>query len=215
MPKIGVYTDDFMFYHNAIKLLKKWDLPFVDIASGEKVPDEVKFILSSNTDQDIWPVQIMGKDPLNALRKGMPRIIGKMQFTKLIIGVDPGPRPGIAVLGDHILLEAFETTAPGKAPAQILGILGDYSYRDSVVKIGHGDLPNRSIIEEGLRKSGVETVIVDESNTSFPHNLHNNALSAARIAMDQNYPVSAEYIHGAKRKELFDLEFITIKRLMA
>lgn len=215
MPKIGVYTDNFMFYHDAIKLLKKWDLPFVDIVSGMEVPEGVKFILSSSTDRDIWSSQIRGRDPLNALRKGMPRILGKMQFSKLVVGIDPGPKPGIAVLGDHILLEAFETTAPGKAPAQIIGILDDYRYRDSVVKIGHGDLPNRKIIEEGLRKSGIETIIVDESNTSFPHNLHNNALSAARIAMDRDFPASARFFHGTKRKELFDLEFVTIKRLMA
>ncbi len=215
MPRIGVYTDDFMFYHKVIQLLKKWDLPFVNITSGMDVPDGIKIILSSNSDEVLWPSQVKGAEPLNALRKGMPRILGRMQFGNLVVGVDPGPKPGIAVLGDNILLEAFEITEPGKASNHIGAILDDYQYRNSTVKIGHGDIPNRRIIEENLRKSGIESKIVDESNTSFPHNLHNNALSAARIAMEQDFSSAYQYFRGMKRRELFDLEFITIRRLLA
>ncbi len=215
MPKIGVYTDDFMFYHKVIQLLRKWNLPFVNVSSDSTVTDDVKVILSSNSDRDIWPAQVKGAEPINALRKGLSRILDRYQFSKLTVGVDPGPRPGIAVIGDNVLLEAFEITDPAKSSSHVGKILSDYPYRESAVRIGHGDLPNRIIIEEALRKSGIESVVVDESNTSYPHNLHNNALSAARIARDSDYFHGTPDLTGLKRKEFVEKEFVTIRRFLA
>lgn len=215
MPRIGVYTSDFLFYHKVIQLLRKWELPFLNINQDAPVPDEIRIILSSNSDDDLWPSQVKGSEPIKALRKGLSRVLGKYQFTSLTVGVDPGPRPGIAVIGDRVLLEAFEITDPGKTSNYIGAILADYQYRESQVKIGHGDLPNRKIIEENLRKSGIDSMVVDESNTSTPHNLHNNALSAARIANSDYIPVDPSCITGLKRKELVDREFVTLKRFLA
>lgn len=213
MSRIGVYTDDFMFYHKVIKLLKKWDLPFTSITAGMEVPEGIKLILSSESDADLFPGQVKGVEPINALRRGLSRVLDKSQFSRITIGIDPGPKPGIAVFGDNILMEAFEITEPEKVSGQISRILEDYSYRDSIVRIGHGDIPNRQIIEEDLKKSGIVSQIVDESNTSIPHNLHNNALSAARIALN-HIPHTEQSVRGTKRKELFDLEFTTLKRII-
>lgn len=206
-----------MFYHKIVQLLKRWDFPFVNVDLESTISEEVKVILSSELDKDLWPNQVKGTEPINALRKGFSRILGRNQFSRLIVGVDPGPRPGIAVMGDNVLLEAFEITQPEKTSSHIGNILSDYSYRESEVRIGHGDLPNRRIIEDVLSRSGIESVVVDESNTSFPHNLHNNALSAARIARDisgTDTPYRTMVPSGYKRKELFEKEFVTIKKFL-
>ena len=111
MRRLGIYTRDFRFYHEILKILKNWDLPFVSITESMEIPKDVAVIISSNDDQSISGEQLRCSDPLSAVRKGISFLIGKDRFNGVVIGIDPGPKPGFAVMADGILVEAFECAA--------------------------------------------------------------------------------------------------------
>ena len=69
-------------------------------------------------------------------------------------------------------------------------IVENYDYEYIMIKIGNGDRPNRDLIIKQLRNIA-PVVIVNEENTSTPHKIHDNALSAARISLiDDRYDIS-------------------------
>ena len=216
MPRLGIYTYDFRFYHEAIEILKVWKIPFMSLERPDVAPPDVVAILSKPEDAVVPDIKVAAADPLMAVRRSIPRLLDKAEFENLVIGIDPGPYPGIAVFGDGILIEAYECPTLDRVRGDIKSILLSYSYRNSVIKIGNGDMPNRKLIMDSIKGLGTTIFIVDEKNTSFPHKIHDNALSAARIAnvRVQNTPEEGKRDRGG-RKTAIEREFLTIRKVLS
>ncbi len=209
MSRIGIFTLDFKFYHDVIKHLKIWNLPFTSIESPSNVPGDVSVILSSVNDDHSFPNQIKANDPTSGIRMALPRLMDKTHFTRITIGIDPGPRPGIAVIADGVLLEAYECTTTRRVRSEVISISRSYSYREIQVKIGDGDAPNRNDITSSIRNLGISITVIDEKNTSMPHKVHDNALSAARIAKSDG-AFDVKLTEKFSRKTVFEKEFTTL-----
>ena len=216
MARIGVFTSDFKFYRDVIQLLKEWNLPFLSIESTDSVPDDVSVVLSSARDTFSIVNQVKSNTPLQGLRMSLAKLLLKEKFDTVVIGIDPGPYPGIAVFGDNVLMEAFECPSIQQIGQDVTAIVGSYAYTELQVKLGNGDAPNRDYILNALRGMELRIKVVDEQNTSFPHKIHNNALSAARIAqVEHHYTIAPELqTQNIKRKEAYEKEFVTLKRII-
>ncbi|EQD60367.1 hypothetical protein B1B_07812, partial [mine drainage metagenome] len=185
----------------------------VSIDSLERLPSDVPIILSSNKDEKVDATQIRANSASEAVRAAIPFLLGKEKFIRLIIGIDPGPKPGIAVLGDDILLEAFETPSIDGLISAIKGIIKGYRYSGCIVRIGHGDAPNRDSIIQKLRIVSIVPEIVDETNTSQPHKIHDNAVSAARIARGTSQ-FHDPRMQNHRRRDILEVEFTTLQKAM-
>lgn len=216
MARIGVFTSDFKFYHDIIKLLKEWNLPFLSMESSESIPEDVSVVLSSSRDEFVLANQVKSDDPRQALRMSLSRLLLKDTFDSLVIGIDPGPYPGLAVFADNVLMEAYECASIDMLGNEVALIIRSYRYRDLEIKIGNGDAPNRDNIIRNLKTYNLTVRVVDEKNTSFPHKIHDNALSAARIAqVEHRYIISNEQmIQNIKRKYAYEREFTTLRSLV-
>ena len=213
MTRVGIYTHDFKFYHNVVMDLKRWNLPFFSITDLYSIPADINVILSSINDTFTLPGQIKASNSIEGIRKCLPMLLNREEFNKIIIGIDPGPRPGVAVMGDGVLLEAWECPVITNIRESISNIIGDYSYRYVMIKIGNGDRPNRDIIIKHL-KNLAPMIIVNEENTSTPHKIHDNALSAARISLiDDRYDISKTPVKFS-RKNIYEKEFTTLHSLI-
>lgn len=212
MHRLGIFTSDFRFYHDAVKLLKEWSLPFESLESRESVPGDVLAVLTSERDEFEVEKQVRGANALQALRRSLPRLVGKTVFARIVIGIDPGPKPGVAVVCDGVVSEALEISALSVLPDYISGVLADYPYIDLFAMVGNGDKPNRDVIVESMRKLGVRVIIVDERSTTIPHKRENNALSAAIIAMAQD----RKYDPRTRGRELSNVEkkFVTFRAVL-
>ncbi len=212
MVRFGIYTDDFRFYYRAIKTLKEWKLPYCSIDNATDIPIDVPIVLSSLKDDQIIKFQIRANSPERAIRKALPILAGKREFTSLVIGIDPGPKPGVAVSADMIIVEAKELPSISDAVLFVKGVLSDYNYRQSKIKLGNGDKPNRKKLIFHLVQLDVEVNIVNEKGTSGPHAIHNNALSAARITLiDDSRFRNFKTQNGIKRRDAIENEFRTLK----
>ena len=213
MTRVGIYTHDFKFYHDIVMDLKRWNLPFFSITDLYSIPADINVILSSINDTFTLPGQIKASNSIEGIRKCLPLLLNREEFNKIVIGIDPGPRPGVAVMGDEVLLEAWECPVIANIRESIIRIIEDYSYRYVMIKIGNGDRPNRDLIIKHL-KNLAPMIIVNEENTSTPHKIHDNALSAARISLiDDRYDISKTPVKFS-RKNIYEKEFTTLHSLI-
>ncbi len=188
-----------------------WQLPFVSLNEREEIPPDVGVLLSSSRDEFSIPNQFKGDNPLQALRSSLARLFMKEKFDNLVIGIDPGPYPGIAVFADGVMMEAYECPLRENLSDEVRSIVNTYCFNQLQVKVGNGDAPNRDYIIERLRDLNLRITVVDEKNTSFPHKIHDNALSAARIAnVESKYELSRQWTN-VSRKNMFEKEFKTLR----
>ncbi len=214
MTRVGIYTHDFKFYHDVIRDLKRWNLPFYSITDLYSIPKDISVILSSNKDNIKLPNQIKADNSVCGIRMCLSMLLDRDRFNNIIIGIDPGPRPGIAVMADNVLMEAYECPAIKNIRKEILNIIHSYSYAYVMIKIGNGDRPNRDSIIMEL-KNIAPMAIVNEENTSTPHKIHDNALSAARITMIIDKYDSTRVPEKFSRKNIYDKEFTTLHSLIS
>ncbi|PYB67875.1 hypothetical protein DMB44_06780 [Thermoplasma sp. Kam2015] len=214
MPRVGIITSDFKFYHDVINELKSWKIPFVSLDLKDGIPDDVVVILSSIRDDIDLPGQVKAQDGIDGIRRAIPRLLNKTMFKDLIIGIDPGPKPGIAVFGDDVLLEAFECPTVFSVRNFVDSISMSYSYENIMIKIGNGDKPNREIIMSRLSDVDIAIEIVNEKNTSTPHKIHDNALSAARIAQINGFYPTKKIPIKFSRKNVYEKEFTTLRNVI-
>jgi hypothetical protein len=215
MARLGIYTLDFRFYYRVLHLLKEWDVPFVSIEKPDDIPSDVPVVLSSVDDIYIQFEQIRDNDAMRAIRRAVPYLLDKKLFNEIFIGIDPGPKPGVAVLADRVLIEAFELGDVFAVAENIENIITGYNTNFMSIRIGNGDKPNREKIIQELRNVDVPIDIVDEDGTSMPHKTHDNIISAARIANIENF--NKEKVSRAKkskRRTQIEKEFVTIKAFL-
>lgn len=212
--RVAVYTQNFRFYHEVLEVLKMWSIPFVSLPSPGKIPTDVSLVLSAETDDKINARQIRRRRAIHAVREAIPYLLGKATFNELTIGIDPGPKPGIAVFGDSILLEAFESPSIVNAIDAIVDVKESYIFRQLRVNVGNGDRRNGNVILDRLARQGIMPNVVEERNTSRPHQMHNNALSAARIAQGALYSVTGKNEPKVRSRDALDSEFVTLKKVL-
>jgi len=211
MGRVGIFTLDFKFYHDIIADLRKWKIPFTSLESTRNIPRDISVVLSSEKDERFWDRQINARDSTYGIRNSLPLLMNKEAFDEVIIGLDPGPYPGIAVVADNVLTEAFETPLIEMVRKEVMEIKDSYRYRHITIKIGDGDKPHRDRIIRDLNDTGIDLKVVDERNTSMPHKIHNNALSAARIASLGSIFVPPRSNEKISKKDVYDREFLTIQ----
>ena len=112
MKTLGVYTKDFSLYHDIIKVLKKRKLAYVSLSSPKDIPKRIGVILTSKKEkQDIKSQKTIATDTYDsidhAVDLAMQKLTGKEIYSKIFVGIDPGERPGIAIVGDDILQKSF------------------------------------------------------------------------------------------------------------
>ena len=168
-------------------------------------------VLSSEKDERFWDRQINARDSTYGIRNSLPLLMNREVFDEVVIGLDPGPYPGVAVIADNVLTEAFETPMIEMVRKEVMEIRDSYRYRNISIKIGDGDKPHRDRIIQDLAETGIDLKVVDERNTSMPHKIHNNALSAARIASLGSIFVPPRNSEKISKKDVYDREFLTIQ----
>ena len=179
---IGVLTKDVRLYYDLMEFLKNRKLKFRMLDFEKGIPRDIGAILTSpeelesiNFEPKI-PVQDMETD----IRKAMQAINGLDESHILIIGVDPGPMPGIAAFSNDKIIETKQAQNTAHAADIIFGILSDYSYSQCILKIGDGAPEERDEIIELVAGSFDDVQIVDESSTSKSRKHEDSAVEIAR-----------------------------------
>ena len=93
-------------------------------------------------------------------------LIGKELYSKVYIGIDPGEKPGIAVVGDDLLLQKTHVKSPEEVVEIVKRFLREYPAIECLIRVGHGSIITRNRIINTLIPLELPIEIVDESKTT-------------------------------------------------
>ena len=164
---IVVATEDFEVYHGVVDELRDRDAVFTTVEAGDPLPEAATVAVVSETDprpDDGAELEVVVADPehpreaaetaLAAVRTGGGRTV---------VGVDPGTRPGIAVLAGETVVAAYQVPL-SRAVEVVRDQVADAA--DPVVRVGDGArLEGARVIDE---LDDVRVELVDETGTT-PH----------------------------------------------
>lgn len=169
MKIIGILTQDFRLYYDLIKGLKKRDLPFASLSFDEPIPMNIGVIITTKNEEnkiDFPKLVLANKDIDLTIDIARRTLKGKEKCGKLIIGIDPGKRPGLAVIGDGEILSTAQVPSPEKVSDTVNRAIKSYPAEEIIVRIGHGDTTHRNRIINSLSKFGLKIEISDETRTT-------------------------------------------------
>ena len=158
---IVVATDDFELYHGVVSELRDRDVRFATVEPGGELPDDARVAVVGPEDEHpaVATVQAAPDDPRRAVEEAVALLRGDGGRT--VIGVDPGDRPGVAVLDGGTVVAAFQVPVE-EAADLVAEEAADAA--DPLVRVGDGARLRGAKIVEDLEEVPVE--LVDETGTT-------------------------------------------------
>lgn len=188
MKLIGVLTEDPRTYFEMLGALREQNLRFVSLEFSDPVPANVGVIITSEAEKAkvSFDKVVSESDPDLALARARLLLSGEGDVRDITIGVDPGSRPGFAVLGDGTVLMRSLAGSPEGVGPLVENVVREYPAANVVVRIGNGDRTNRNRIFNTLWDEGHKLEIVDERNTTTRSSTPDED-AAVEIAMTPGY----------------------------
>ena len=161
---IVVVTDDFALYHAAVGELRDRAATFTTAEPGDPLPERTAVVVSAAEDKVSSPPGVdhvtTTADDVNA---GVDEALGILRGDdgRTVVGVDPGERPGIAVLSGETVVTAHHVPVSA-ATETIREAVADEP--DALVRIGDGARLHGARLVEELEDVAVE--LVDETGTT-------------------------------------------------
>ncbi|MEM2869542.1 MAG: hypothetical protein QW379_03860 [Thermoplasmata archaeon] len=180
MKLIAIATEDFEVYYELVRALKALRRPFLSLSPSDPVPSGVGVVVTTATEEeeiDFRPkVVVPGVDEHSirlSVRMAEEALAGRREWERIIFGIDPGKRIGLAVLGDGTVLHTAELHSPEELSEEVRRVLKTYPSREIRFRVGGGDPPNRNRIINLLLELGHPVEMADERYTSrgarLPH----------------------------------------------
>ena len=161
---IVVATADFELYHEVVALLRDRGVAFTTVDPGDDLPEEASVVIAAPDDDAVGDgeterVTATAADARRAVDEALALLRGGGGRT--VVGVDPGSRPGIAVLAGETVVAAFQVPL-GDAVETIRREVADAV--DPLVRIGDGARLQGARLVNDLDDVTVE--LVDETGTT-------------------------------------------------
>lgn len=204
MKTIGIFTKNFRLYHDLVSILKTKPIAYVSLNSLDHIPNQVGVILTSHHEiHDIKRKNVIAADAYptidEAVDKAIHLLIGKDLYHLVLIGIDPGEKPGIAIVGDNLLVHTKQLSSPDLVKKTIKRIITHYPSHEYLIRIGHGSIIIRNRIINSLIPLSIPIEIVNESKTS-------SSQQTQRVGRDVKAAASIALLPGGKVQRKLPLE---------
>jgi hypothetical protein len=171
MKTIGIYTKNFSLYHDLLEVLRRRKIPYVSLLSIDNIPRRIGVVLTSHNElHDIKSQKGLAADVYDSIDHAvdiaLQILIGKELYSKVYIGIDPGEKPGVAIVGDDILLQKTHVKSPEEVAGIVKRFLKEYPAIKCLIRVGHGSIITRNRIINTLIPLEIPIEIVDESKTT-------------------------------------------------
>ncbi len=188
MQVIGLLTEDPRAYFEILEILREKELKYISLDFSDPIPANVGVVITTEQERDRVDFDriVSDTDPDAAVDRARRVLAGERAIKELMIGVDPGIRPGFAALGDGVVITRSIVPTPEAVRDFVEDIVRDYPEANVIVRIGHGDRTNRNRIFNTLWDNGHQLEIVDERNTTKRSQTPDED-AAVEIAMTPGY----------------------------
>ncbi len=191
---IGIQTDDFAAYHDMVQLLRTQDVPFLSLSPGEEIPPRVGVVVTSASEASaiIFSSVVVYTTPEETLESASRVLAGFTHFGRCVVGIDPGERPGVALLADGRVLRLVHATSPETVRDAVEHAMQTVPADTFIIRIGNGAPTFRDRILHALEDLPVAFELVDEtrSTPSAPRGAaHRDTAAATSIALTAGTPM--------------------------
>lgn len=199
MKALGVQTSDFAVYYDLVQALRGRGIPFLTIAAGAPVPQHVGALITSGAEAPLLdhPGVIAFTEPERTIDEALRVLDGSAGFRRCVIGIDPGERPGVAVLADGRVRRLVHAASPEAVRKIVDAILASMPADAFILRVGNGAPTFRDRILHTLVGLDLPLEIVDESH-STPAARHGNmerdTQAATSIALTPGVPLLASQV---------------------
>lgn len=208
MKKAGVLISDAKLLYELIEVLRKEGIPF-EIADPNHPMKGAGVLLTTERD---YPKQASPKiincslDSIHRCAKiAKAALSDKRRIRSLVVGIDPGSCPGVAVLADQSVIDTAAVKAPDLVAEAVRDFVEVYPSDEVLVRIGNGDRTIRNRIFNSIWDMGIPIEIVDERNTSTPCE-QKDIEAAIEIALTPGYrPVKKQSVSPSEG-EIADIQ---------
>ena len=168
MKVIGIMTKNFNFFYQLVHLLRESRERFVALDFADAVPDNVGVIITTTEERPrVRFRKVVANDqPDMALSIARSHLKGRESFTTLVAGIDPGSRPGLAIIGDGRVLVAETVSSPEQVADEIIRYGRNFRHSRMIARVGHGDRTNRNRIIRSIWNTVDDVEVVDETCTT-------------------------------------------------
>ncbi|RKD94662.1 hypothetical protein [Halopiger aswanensis] len=160
---IVVATSDFEVYHGVVNELRDRGTEFTTVEPDAELPERTAVVVTgadhADDFADVTTIVADPDDPRRAVDQALTAVRGDGGRT--IIGVDPGRKPGIAVLAGEMVVAAFQV--PLADAVEVIEREASEA-ADPVVRIGDGSRLQSATLVNDLEDVRVE--LVDETGTT-------------------------------------------------
>lgn len=174
---------------------------------GEPVPPNVKVVVTTGDEMSRIPWEgehfVIYDEVSPTVDRALAALTGTVRTDVLVIGIDPGRRPGIAVLSGKTVVAVFQVNV-GEVEPLLEKIAREYKAKSVLVRIGHGARLVTTQLINVLLQAGFKVELVDESGTT-PHigkDIHTSTvrdiIAAINIANIKGVPVGKQDIEPSR-----------------
>jgi len=161
---IVVATADFEIYHEVVTELRDRDVSFTTVEPGDPLPDSTAVVVTGREEVVETPdgVDVVRARP-GAPRKAIEEVVAILRGGdgRTVVGIDPGERPGIAVLVGGMVVATFQVP-PERVGEIVRRETADAP--DPLVRVGDGARLIGARVVEDFEDVPVE--LVDETGTT-------------------------------------------------
>lgn len=192
---VALVTRDPALYAEIAGSLRERRLPSVSLLPGQRIPESAAVVLTSPAEAAsirhprVLPV-VDGGDRAALWAAVTQALCDDSSPAGIVVGIDPGPRPGYAIVAGRTLLGEGIAENP-----EAVGCLGrELSQRFGgsglLFRVGNGDPPCRNRIVNGLLSDRARIELVNERGTT-PRGLRRprDMVAARRIALTAGRPI--------------------------
>jgi len=166
---IGVLTENFSVYYDLVRVLKEKNIVFESLSFDKKIPARIGVVVTTKEEESRFRFRkkvFATENAEETVQKALKALSGKDVYHNLIIGIDPGERPGVAVVGDDEIIQTFQAETPEDVKRIIEQVFKNYSSENRRIRIGNGAKIFRDRTINAVTDFNVPVEIVDESGTT-------------------------------------------------
>lgn len=168
---VGLVTRDPSLYQELAGFMRERRWPAVSLLPGDRIPESVAVVLTSPAEAYLiaHPNVITVSEGIDrrTLGAAVQHALGPSSpEEEIIVGIDPGPRPGYAVLVGAAVIGQGNLDSPESAGVFANHLRHRFSTRHVLFRVGSGDPPARNRIVNSLLALQRSVELVDEQGTT-------------------------------------------------
>ena len=195
MKKVFVRTEDFQLAYRVMQILRTRDIDVEQISLEKPLPAKdsvwigtLNEVAERSTEGRPIATEINSIDV--SIEAAILALKGSTKTHRFTLGIDTGPRPGLAWFTDGVLIDTKQTESVVECISLIQSLIEHHEFEHLLIRMGRGSPSHRNRLANAMLAQGYVVELVDERKTSKGLNRNEHAISAVRIAT-----LSGERIH--------------------